>query len=68
MGDLSFEYQDSVIAANYIDENDKTKNAREIILSKPNAQIEDIEKHLQAKGIEGSTYHFDNGNLTIFVR
>ena len=65
MGDLSFEYQDAVIAANYVEAD--SGNAIELTLSKVNAKIEDIEADLKKKGIEGSTYHFDGGRLDIFV-
>ena len=53
MGDLSFEYQDAVIAANYVEAD--SGNAIELTLSKVNAKIEDIEADLKKKGIEGST-------------
>ena len=65
MGDLSFEYQDATIAANYVEAN--KGNAIELTLSKVNAQIENIEADLKKKGIEGSTYHFNDGRLTFFV-
>ncbi|MCQ2076631.1 MAG: hypothetical protein MJZ20_06325 [Bacteroidaceae bacterium] len=67
MGDLSNEYQDAVIASNYVSEESADANAIEVTLIKENAKIEDIEKHLNELGIEGSSYHFDSGELTFFV-
>ena len=47
MGDLGAEYQDAVIAANYVQPG--AENAFEIALSKPGAKVEDIERHLKEK-------------------
>lgn len=65
MGDLSIEYQDAVIAANYT--KDKSQiTAYELTWKAPEGTtIEKIEELLKSLGIEGSTYHFDNGKLDI---
>ena len=65
MGDLSFEYQDAVIAANYT--KDKTQiTAYELTWKTPEGTtIEKIESLLKSLGIDGSTYHFSNGELDI---
>ena len=66
MGDLSFEYQDAVIAANYVQKGQG--NAIELVYTTPNGTtIEGIEKTLNDNGIEGSTFHFENGELTIIA-
>ncbi len=71
MGDLSFEYQDATIAANYVtkDEWDKLPDenkAIEIVYKIPeNTSIENIEKTLADAGIEGSSLNFRTNTLTI---
>lgn len=65
LGDLGYEYQDAVIAANYVKKEES--NAVEVSLKKEGATVEDIEKELKSLGIEGSTYHPENGTITIFV-
>ena len=65
MGDLGFEYQDAVIAANYTHDKNKT-TAYELVYQTPdNTTIEEIETLLKNVGIDGSTYHFSNGKITI---
>ena len=65
MGDLSFEYQDAVIAANYT--KDETQiNAYELVYQVPEGTtIEDIEATLSERGIEGSSFSFENNELSI---
>lgn len=70
MGDLSAEYQDAVIAANYVTKeqwDSQTENkAVELMYSVPQGTaIEDIEKVLQDVGIEGSSFNFENNTLSI---
>jgi hypothetical protein len=70
MGDLSFEYQDAVIAANYIEKEKwdsiQDDKAIEIVFKAPEGTtIEDVESMLSKASVDGSTYHFDNGILTI---
>ncbi|MCF0207005.1 MAG: S41 family peptidase, partial [Bacteroidales bacterium] len=67
MGDLSSEYQDAVISANYVEEGSENHNAYEIEFSVKGKSIEDIEKELQELGLEGSTYDFNNNKFTIII-
>lgn len=71
MGDLSFEFQDAVIAANYItkEEAERTGNsAIELVFTAPkNITIESIEESLKEAGIEGSSYKFDSNELIIMA-
>lgn len=65
MGDLSNEYQDAVIAANYVQEGQEG-NAIEMVYRVPEGTtIENIEKTLQDLGIEGSSFKFDEGTISI---
>ena len=67
MGDLSFEYQDAVIAANYTKDR-KQATAIEVTYKVPeNTKIEDVEKKLNEVGIDGSTLHFDSNELSIMA-
>lgn len=64
MGDLSFEYQDAVIAANYVEKG--KGNAIELTYKVPdNTTIEDIEKALKDNNIEGSSFSFATKELSI---
>lgn len=64
MGDLSNEYQDAVIAANYVGKGQG--NAIELVYEVPTGTtIENIEKTLQDLGIEGSSFKFDEGTISI---
>ena len=66
MGDLSNEYQDAVIAANYVGEGQG--NAIELVYEVPiGTTIENIEKTLQDLGIEGSSFKFDEGTISIIA-
>lgn len=66
MGDLSFEYQDAVIASNYVPKG--KGNAIELTYSTPkNTTIEDIEKVLKDSGIDGSSFSFENNELKIIA-
>ncbi len=65
MGDLSNEYQDAVIAANYVN-TDEEATALEVVFTTPEGTtIEQIEKILQEAGIDGSSFHFDTNELAI---
>lgn len=65
MGDLSFEYQDAVIAANYTN-NDAEATAIELTYQAPaNTTIESIEQMLKEVGIDGSSFSFETGELSI---
>lgn len=66
MGDLSFEYQDAVIAANYVKQG--KGNAIELTYKVPdNTTIEDIEKILKDNNIEGSSFSFETKELSIIA-
>ena len=67
MGDLSNEYQDAVITANYT--KDKSQiTAYELVWKAPEGTtIEKVEALLKSVGIEGSTFHFSNGQLDIIA-
>lgn len=66
MGDLSFEYQDAVIAANYVEKG--KGNAIELTYKVPdNTTIEDIEKALKDNNIEGSSFSFETKELSIIA-
>lgn len=65
MGDLSSEYQDAVIAANYVT-SEKEATASEIVFKTPEGiTIEQIEKTLLELGIDGSSYHFNTNELSV---
>lgn len=65
MADLSFEYQDAVIAANYVHDKAQT-NAYEIVYKVPEGTtIEDIEATLKEVGIDGSSFELDSSELSI---
>jgi len=65
MGDLSNEYQDAVIAANYVNTEEEA-TALEVVFTTPEGTtIEQIEKTLQEVGIDGSSFHFDTNELAI---
>ena len=65
MGDLSSEYQDAVIAANYVT-SEKEATALEIVFKTPEGiTIEQIEKTLLELGIDGSSYHFSTNELSV---
>ena len=65
MADLSYEYQDAVIAANYTHDKAQT-NAYEIVYKVPDGTtIEDIEATLKEVGIDGSSFELDSSELSI---
>lgn len=73
MGDLSLEYQDAVIAANYVSKNEwnnvpDSNKAIELCFSVPEGvTIENIETALQELGIEGSSFSFKDNILSIMA-
>lgn len=65
MGDLSFEYQDAVIAYNYVADDDATATAIELLYTLPtDATIESITTDLNEVGSDG-TARFDENKLQI---
>ncbi len=65
MGDLSFEYQDAVIAYNYVADDDTTATAIELLYTLPSdATIESITTDLNEVGSDG-TACFDENELQI---
>lgn len=66
LGDLSSEYQDAVIAANYVPK--EYGNAIELVYKVPNGTtIEDVVKTLNDNNIEGATFSFKNNELSIIA-
>lgn len=66
MGDLSFEYQDATIAANYVSKGNG--NAIELVYKVPDGTtIKDIKKTLKDNEIEGSSFSFKNNELSIIA-
>lgn len=65
MGDLSAEYQDAVIACNYVTDNDTAANAIALLYTLPEqATIESVTADLNEAGTDG-TANFDEGELQI---
>lgn len=65
MADLSFEYQDAVIAANYVNKGEKS-TAIELVYSVPeNEDIASITKTLKKCGIEGASYNAEEHKIYI---
>ena len=68
MGDISNEYQDAVIAANYVDENSKELvNAWELNYNVPKgSSIEEVMQYLSENNIDG-TFNLNTNTLTIIA-